>query len=105
MLLSSLLILMNYCNLPAFTKLFAQTNSNDGSTAKTGYLYVGSAYGEDGIWGRWTKYVSTNGHGNNKTLKELVKADKDYADNFKFSISVFFSFTKDCASETQFLKS
>jgi|AntRauTorckE5430_2_1112549.scaffolds.fasta_scaffold06048_2 hypothetical protein len=39
MLLSSLLILMNYCNLPAFTKLFAQTNSNDGSTAKTGYLY------------------------------------------------------------------
>jgi hypothetical protein len=56
------------------------------SDTNTGKLYVGSAYGEDGIWGRWSKYVSTNGHGNNKTLKELVKADKNYADNFKFSI-------------------
>lgn len=56
------------------------------SDTKTGKLYVGSAYGEEGIWGRWSTYVSTNGHGNNKTLKELIMADKNYALNFQFSI-------------------
>ena len=52
----------------------------------TGKLYVGSAYGMDGIWGRWSDYVKTNGHGGNKSLKELVASDKDYAYNFRFSI-------------------
>ncbi len=56
------------------------------SDSKTGKLYVGSAYGEDGIWGRWSNYVITNGHGNNKTLKELVSKDENYAFNFRFSI-------------------
>ena len=56
------------------------------SDTKTGKLYVGSAYGEEGIWGRWKTYVKTKGHGNNKTLKELVAADKNYGNNFKFSI-------------------
>lgn len=56
------------------------------SDTKTGKLYVGSAYGEDGIWGRWTKYVSTNGHGDNKTLKELILADPRHGTNFEFSI-------------------
>ena len=52
----------------------------------TGKLYVGSAYGEKGIWGRWSEYIKTNGHGNNKTLKELVAGNKKYAANFSFSI-------------------
>ncbi len=56
------------------------------SDTKSGKLYVGSAYGEVGIWGRWSKYVSTNGHGDNKTLKELIENDLNYADNFQFSI-------------------
>jgi hypothetical protein len=56
------------------------------SDTKTGKLYVGSAYGEDGIWGRWSKYVNTNGHGHNKTLKELVDFNSDHAENFQFSI-------------------
>jgi len=56
------------------------------SDTETGKLYVGSAYGEDGIWGRWSKYVKTKGHGDNKELKKLVKADKDYAYKFRFSI-------------------
>ncbi len=56
------------------------------SDTRTGKQYVGSAYGSDGIWGRWSEYVRTNGHGNNKTLKELISADKDYAYNFRFSI-------------------
>lgn len=56
------------------------------SDINTGKLYVGSAYGENGIWGRWTDYVKSNGHGNNKTLKELIETENDYAKNFTFSI-------------------
>lgn len=56
------------------------------SDTKTGKLYVGSAYNEDGIWGRWGAYVATNGHGNNKSLKELIQKDEDYARNFQFSL-------------------
>lgn len=53
----------------------------------TGKLYVGSAYGDNGIWGRWCDYVSTSGHGGNKLLLELTKSDPDYAlKNFRFSI-------------------
>jgi hypothetical protein len=53
---------------------------------KTGKLYIGSAYGENGIWGRWSVYVKTNGHGGNKTLKELIENDFTYGNNFQFSI-------------------
>lgn len=37
-----------------------------------GKHYVGSAYGEEGIWQRWGNYVST-GDGGNKELKRLLK--------------------------------
>ncbi len=54
---------------------------------KTGKLYIGSAYGEDGIWGRWKEYVVTNGHGGNKSLKVLLDEDWEYASKyFQFSI-------------------
>lgn len=54
---------------------------------KTGKQYVGSAYGDEGIWGRWKEYVATNGHGGNKALKELVNDEWDYACRyFQFSI-------------------
>ncbi|MEB2780202.1 GIY-YIG nuclease family protein [Algoriphagus sp. C2-6-M1] len=56
------------------------------SDTKTGKLYVGSAYGEYGIWGRWCKYVLTNGHGDNKMLKELIKNEFNYGSHFQFSI-------------------
>ena len=45
----------------------------------SGKLYVGSAYGEQGIYGRWTAYAK-NGHGGNMELKELNPT------NFQFSI-------------------
>jgi hypothetical protein len=51
----------------------------------TGQQYVGSAYGSEGIWGRWSQYAS-NGHGNNKLVRELVKAHPDYPKAFRFSI-------------------
>lgn len=53
----------------------------------TGKLYIGSAYGDEGIWGRWSEYVATKGHGGNKALKELLNEDKEYAyKHFQFSI-------------------
>lgn len=53
----------------------------------TGKLYVGSAYGDDGIWGRWSEYVVTGGHGGNKSLRELIEKDEHYASkHFQFSI-------------------
>ena len=51
-----------------------------------GNQYVGSAYGEDGIIGRWTQYAR-NRHGGNKKLKKLLrKRGSAYANNFSFSI-------------------
>ena len=65
-----------------------------------GKLYVGSAYGYEGIWGRWKVYVETNGHGNNDMLIELLNKNKDYAwDNFQWFVLETFPLdvTKDYA--------
>ena len=45
----------------------------------SGKLYVGSAYGEDGLYGRWLNYAHS-GHGGNKELKGLDP------NQFEFSI-------------------
>lgn len=52
---------------------------------KTGAQYIGSAYGEGGLWGRWQCYSNTK-HGGNYGLKQLVGNDESYAVNFQFSI-------------------
>lgn len=39
----------------------------------TGKIYIGSAYGSEGIWGRWQNYAKT-GHGGNKLLKDCDPA-------------------------------
>lgn len=52
---------------------------------RTGDLYVGSASGEGGIWGRWRAYAS-NGHGGNALLRKLIRRDKAYPANLRFSI-------------------
>lgn len=57
---------------------------------KTGLRYVGSAYGEEGIWSRWGSYFKTGGHGNNKLLKKLLAGKikgVDYARKY-FQISL-----------------
>ena len=57
------------------------------SDLKSGKHYVGSTYGEQGVWGRWEAYVNTNGHGNNKALMEAMKQDADYGrKHFQWSI-------------------
>jgi hypothetical protein len=54
---------------------------------KTGRRYVGSAYGEQGIWSRWSSYVE-NGHGGNIELRSLViDPTLDYCRvNFRFAL-------------------
>ena len=52
----------------------------------TGKQYVGSAYGDDCIWQRWSNYVK-DGHGGNTELKALLKQNgESYKNNFKYSI-------------------
>ncbi|PKK82025.1 MAG: hypothetical protein CVT49_15845 [candidate division Zixibacteria bacterium HGW-Zixibacteria-1] len=47
----------------------------------TGKHYVGSAYGGEGIWQRWTAYATT-GHGGNKELRDLLKNEEPHHVNF-----------------------
>lgn len=52
----------------------------------TGKQYVGSAYGDECIWQRWSNYAK-NGHGGNVELKELINNNgTDYKYNFNYSI-------------------
>lgn len=51
----------------------------------TGAQYVGSAYGLEGIWGRWSAYAR-DGHGGNKLLRNLVQNDPAYPEAFSYSI-------------------
>ncbi len=48
-------------------------------------LYVGSAYGEGGIFGRWQQYAA-NGHGGNAKLEALHVTDPDCYKHFRYSI-------------------
>lgn len=47
--------------------------------------YVGSAYGEDGLLGRWKCYIDTK-HGGNKKIEELICNYHERYENFQFSI-------------------
>ena len=47
--------------------------------------YVGSAYGDEGILGRWKSYAK-NGHGGNKLLKSLVNRAPNYKQNLRFTV-------------------
>lgn len=53
--------------------------------SKQGNQYIGSAYGEDGIWGRWKSYAA-NGHGGNTLLRPLVDSGSDYPAAFRYSL-------------------
>lgn len=55
--------------------------------ASNGKKYVGSAYGEKGIWWRWSSYVNT-GHGDNDQLTVLITEHGiEYArKNFQISL-------------------
>lgn len=50
-----------------------------------GKLYVGSAYGKDGLLGRWSHYVTTK-HGGNKGIQEVICQYPERYKDFQFSI-------------------
>ena len=52
---------------------------------ETGSQYVGSAYGKDGLLGRWRFYVDSL-HGNNKLMKDLICKHPDRYKHFQFSV-------------------
>jgi hypothetical protein len=52
----------------------------------SGDLYVGSATGAEGIWGRWREYAAT-GHAGNKMLGELIaRSPEFYPRLFRYSV-------------------
>lgn len=52
---------------------------------KTGKQYIGSAYGENGILGRWTAYAKTR-HGGNDQLIKILEERPDAVNDFRYSI-------------------
>lgn len=66
------------------------------SDIRNGKKYIGSAYGDFGIWSRWNQYINS-GHGGNAALAELIdKKGIDYArENFRFSLLEYRSMKTD----------
>ena len=62
--------------------------------SQTGKYYVGSAYGKNGLFGRWLTYATTNGTGGgsktdedgNKGIVEYLKENPNAYPNFQYSI-------------------
>lgn len=52
---------------------------------QTGNQYVGSAYGDDGLLGRWRSYAHTV-HGGNKKMRALLEQRPDLAEHLQFAI-------------------
>lgn len=54
---------------------------------KTGRRYVGSAYGDQGIWSRWRSYVDT-GHGGNVELRKIIgeNGPNYFRSNFRIAL-------------------
>ncbi len=57
----------------------------------SGDQYIGSAYGDDGILGRWKEYANSPYHGGNKKLIELLNEHNDRYKYFQFCILQIFS--------------
>lgn len=63
---------------------------------ETGQRYVGSAYGDTGIWQRWATYAATL-HGGNVGLKALLeeKGAEYYRTNMRFALLEYWSMRTD----------
>ena len=69
-----------YKALSSVKGIYMIINGNNGK------LYVGSAYGDEGIWGRWRAYADTC-HGENIELKALFSEyGEEYFQKFKYII-------------------
>jgi len=54
-----------------------------------GQQYIGSAYGKNGIWGRWNTYYNDPTGGNKRLVERLQKSQYAYR-NFRYSILEIF---------------
>lgn len=63
---------------------------------ETGEPYVGSAYGDTGIWQRWSYYAATL-HGDNVGLREHLaeKGEQYFRHNMRFALLEFWSMRTD----------
>ena len=61
----------------------------------TGSQYIGTTYGEQGLWQRWESYVKGDGTGGNKELKTLKDKNSKFYQNLQFSILEVLSRTAD----------
>ena len=74
---------------------------------KIGLQYVGTTYGENGLWQRWETYVKTGGTGGNIELINLKKEDPEFYQHLQFSILEVLSKTADqkyCAGKESLWK-
>ena len=53
---------------------------------KTGDKYVGSTYSNEGLLGRWTTYITTEGHGNNKGMISHLESVGHSCHDLQFSV-------------------
>lgn len=53
---------------------------------ESGQQYVGSAYGQNGLWGRWSEYANTNGQGGNKLMRELMNEHPGRYHKLQYSV-------------------
>ncbi len=70
--------------------------------SETGQRYVGSAYGDTGIWQRWATYAATL-HGGNEGLKAILeeKGNQSYRTNMRFALLEYWSMRTDDAHVLQ----
>jgi hypothetical protein len=52
----------------------------------SGNQYVGTTYGQDGLWQRWESYVKSGFTGGNKKLERLKQSDPNFFRGFQYSI-------------------
>lgn len=69
------------------------------SDKHNGKLYVGSAYGEMGVWSRWSCYIGT-GHGWNDELTKLIKEKSIKYARENFRLSLLETMSKTATNET-----
>jgi len=53
---------------------------------KTGNQYIGTTYGQNGLWQRWESYAKGDFTGGNKELIELKRKNRNFHENFQYSI-------------------
>ncbi len=62
---------------------------------KKGYQYIGTTYGENGLWQRWETYVKGDHTGGNKEFIKLKNENLEFYKYFQFSILEVLSKTAD----------